>query len=169
MCVEGGLCGILSFERLVGVRSSWVGVRSLCVEDAWLCAGHASAVSANASELVRNRARRRPSIDATPSYHAWTAHVWRWTFHWHPLTIIYKTDECVDVRDRSDSDSSVIVNNTCAVHARFMRDSSVISVPRHPKILVNFSTHKPNLCVICGWFVRDRLCDWPFTEHQNIY
>ena len=55
--------------------------RSVCVEYAWLCAGHGSAVSAYASELVRNRARPRPSTDAPPSYHAWTAHVSR-SFNW---------------------------------------------------------------------------------------
>jgi len=59
----------------VGVRYSWVGVRSLCVAYAWLCPGHASAVSAYASELVQNRARPRPSSEAPPSYHDWTAHV----------------------------------------------------------------------------------------------
>jgi len=68
MCVEGGLCVILSSELFEkSVCYSWVGVRSLCVEYAWLCAGHASAVSAYASELVRNRARPRPSTDAPPS------------------------------------------------------------------------------------------------------
>jgi len=87
MCVEAGLCVISSFERLkknsdaqLHVRRcgySWVGVRSLCVEYARLCAGHASAVSGYASELVRNRARPHPSTDAPPSYHAWTAHVSR--------------------------------------------------------------------------------------------
>jgi len=45
---------------------------------------------------------------------------------------------CVDVRDMS-----VIVNDTCAVHAWFMRDKSVISVLETPKIKqVHFSTHK---------------------------
>jgi len=83
MCVEGGLCVILSFERFKKfpthnlLRYSWVGVRSLCVEYVWLCAGHASAVSAYASDLVRNSARPRPSTDAPPSHHAWTAHVSR--------------------------------------------------------------------------------------------
>jgi hypothetical protein len=91
MCLEGGLCVILSFERFkifpthVGVRNSWVGMHSLCVEYVWLCAGHASAVSAYASELVRNRIRPRPSTDAPRSYHAWTAHVLR-NFHWQLLT-----------------------------------------------------------------------------------
>jgi len=66
MCVEGGLRVILSLIgskhfRRVRVRYLWVGVRSLCVEYAWLCAGHVSAVSAYESELVRNRARPRPS------------------------------------------------------------------------------------------------------------
>jgi len=79
MCVEGGLCVILSFRRFkkFGVRYSWFGVRSLCVGYAGLYAGHASAVSIYKSELVRNRARPRPSTDALPSYYAWTAHVLR--------------------------------------------------------------------------------------------
>jgi hypothetical protein len=52
------------------------------------------------------------------------------------------------------SDSSVInfVTDTCAVHAWFVSDF----YPRRPEKLVNFSTHKPNLCVICEWFVRFR-------------
>ena len=54
------------------------------------------------------------------------------------------------------SDSSVIVNYMCAVHAWFVSDF----YSRHPEKLVTFSTHKPNLCVICDWFVRDR--DLPF-------
>jgi hypothetical protein len=66
----------------VYVRNSLVGVRSLCVKYAWLCAGHASAVSAYALELVRNRARPRPSTDTPRSYHAWTTHV-SCLFHWH--------------------------------------------------------------------------------------
>ena len=47
----------------VSVRNSSVGMRSLCVEYAWLCVGHSSAVSAYASEVVRNRARPRSSTD----------------------------------------------------------------------------------------------------------
>jgi len=175
------------------VRYSRVGVRSLCVEYAWLWAGHASAVSAYASELIQNRARPRPSTDAPPSYHAWTAHVSR-SFHWHPLTKVLVCGTfancacldalrhwfmrracvecsrnttpyllvCVDVRD-----ISLIVNDTCAVHAWFVSDFC----PRHPKNLVNFSrtsTHKPNLCVFCKWFVPDRLCDWPLTWLGNV-
>ena len=68
-------------------------------------------------------------------------------------------------RDRYFSGSSVIVNDTCAVHALLMRDSSVISIPDTPKswsISRRTSTHKPNLCMLCEWFVRDQLCDWPF-------
>ena len=101
VCASKAVCAWFEFwtvqnfsdaQLCVGVRNSCVGVRCLCVEYAWLCAGHASAVSAYASELVRNRARPRPSTDAPRSYHAWTAHISR-SFHWHSLTITYKTDE----------------------------------------------------------------------------
>ena len=77
MCIKGGLCLILSFERFkktsdakvcVDVRYLGVGVRTF--EIARICARHASAVSAYALELVRNRARPRPSTDAPISYHA---------------------------------------------------------------------------------------------------
>jgi hypothetical protein len=47
----------------------------------------------------------------------------------------------------------------------YVRDSCVIRqwfLPLTPrKISQRTSTHKPNLCVICEWFMRDRLCDWP--------
>jgi len=44
-------------------------------------------------------------------------------------------------RARYFSDSSVTVHDTCAVHAWFMRDSSVISTPDTPTFF-QFSTHK---------------------------
>jgi hypothetical protein len=115
----------------------------------------------NASELARNRTRPRPSTDAPRSYHAWTAHVSR-SFHWQSRTkrgtfakcacsdafrqwfirracvgCSWKTAayllDCVDVHDMS-----VIVSDTCAVHAWFISDF----YPRHPEKLVNFLTHK---------------------------
>ena len=191
-------------QLCVGVRNSCVGVRCLCVEYAWLCAGHALAVSAYASELVRNRARPRPSTDAPRSYHAWTAHISRsfhWhprnesacTWNVHEACVFGRAPSVIHAsgvrrmfveyctvfarmrrRARYVSDSSVIVSDTCAVHAWFMRDSSVISIPDTPKnwsISRRTSTHKPNLCVICEWFVRDRLCDssWPTDEQFPTY
>ena len=70
-----------NLQLCIGVRYLCVGVRRLCVEYAWLCAVPASAVSAYASDLVRNCARSRPSTYAPPSYHTWTAHVSR-SFLW---------------------------------------------------------------------------------------
>ena len=186
MCIEAGLCVISSFERLkkirrttvrrraycnswVGVRYSWVGVRSLCVEYGWLCAGHASPVSAYASELVRN-------ITHEPrTYHVYreTKVLVRGTFAIHASDMRRMLVEYCTVfarmrrRARYFSDSSVIVNYTCSVHAWFMRDSSVISTPDTTKIWSisrRKSTHKPNLSVICEWFVLDRLCGWPFND-----
>ena len=71
-------------------------------------------------------------------------------------------------RARYFIDLSVIVNDTCAVYAWFMRDSSVISIP-DTRIIWSLSrrtsTHKRIMCVICEWFVRDRLCHRPFRQH----
>ena len=121
------------------------------LEYAWLCARHTLAVSAYASELVRNRTRPRPSTDAPRSYHAWTAHVSR-SFHWHPLTITYKTAH-MRWRARYVSDSSVIVSNMCVIHAWFMRDSSVISTPWPPEIIGQFLDAQARTNPICAWFV----------------
>jgi len=41
----------------------------------------------------------------------------------------------------------VIVNDTCAIHARFMRDSSAISTPDTPTIL-SISRFVSDSCVI---------------------
>jgi len=147
----------------VGVRYSWIGVRSLCVEYAWLCAVHASAVSAYASELVRNRARPRPSTDAPPSYHAWTAHASRSSWNGSVWKRFVSDRACVASRTvfarirrraRYFSDSSVIVNETCAVHAWFMRDSSGISTPDTPKISRSLDA-QARTNPICAWFVSD--------------
>ena len=151
-------------------------VRSLCVEYAWLCAGHASAVSA--SELVRNRAC--PLL-----YYTWTAHILR-SFHWHPLTITYKTHECVFGRALSVIHASGVrwmFVEYYTVFARMRRRACqwfvsdclwyvrglcvirqwCLSPTPHKiwSISRRTSTHKPNLCVICEWFV---LCDWPFKD-----
>jgi hypothetical protein len=167
-------------QLCVGVRNSWVGVRSLCVKYAWLWAGHASAVSAYASELVRNRARQRPSTDAPLSYHAWTAHVSR-SFHWQSLTKLERSRSvrvwtrsvsdscvgcswntapylivCVDVRDMSVIVYKWYVRASCVILQWFLPQDTL----KNWSISRRTSTHKPNLCVICEWFVRDRLCDW---------
>jgi hypothetical protein len=158
-------------QLCVGVRNSWVGVRSLCVKYVWLCAGHALAVSTYASELVRNRARPRSSTDTPRSHYAWSARLTR-SFHWHPLPITYvrKVIHMSGVcrvyvkyctvfarmrrRVRYINDSSVIVSDTCAVDSWFVSDF----YPRHPEKLVDFSTHKHtetesvrDLWVIRGW------------------
>jgi len=74
-------------------------------------------------------------------------------------------------RARYFSNSSVIVNDTCAVRAWFMRNSSGISTPDTQKkwsISRPTSMHKPDLCMICEWFVRVQLCDWPFMLRSQI-
>jgi len=96
MCVESGLCVILSLEQLkkLGVRYSWVGVHSLCVEYAWLCVGHASAVSAYASELVRNRARPHPFNDFHIMHEQRTYLVHSTDIHWLLLTKLAYASTC---------------------------------------------------------------------------
>jgi len=143
------------------VRYSWVDVHRLFVEYAWIWAGNTSANSAYASELVWNRARPRSSTDALPSYHPWIAHVSQnesactWNVHevcvfWCAPSVIHAMgvhqmfmEYCtvfahMSLRARYFSDLSVIVNDTCAVHAWFVSDF----YPWHPKIVVNFLTHK---------------------------
>jgi len=136
MCVEGGLCVILSFERLNKIRPRlcvdvlflWVGVRSLCVEYAWLCAEHASAASAYASKLVRNRARPCPPTDTPPLYHAWTAHVSR-SFPWCSSTVRVWTRPVSDSCIGRASNVCVILHricsykSTCAIFQWFVSDS----------------------------------------------
>jgi len=177
MCVKGGLCVILSFERLK------------------LFVIHESACVVNASSM-RDYARdtRRPSVLMRRNRFE-TAHV-----HVRPLTPhLYITHEprayhvycgtkllirgtfvkracldalrqwfmrcacvecswntapyllvCVDVRD-----ISVIRQWLYMIRARFMRDLCVIRqwfLPPTPRHLFNSrrsSTHKPNQCVIC--------------------
>jgi len=105
MCVAGYLCVIWV------LRYSWVGVRSLCVEYAWLYAGHASAVSAYASELVRSCALHvRPlTLHLHITHNQRTYHVHSTDIHWLLLT--------KRRRARYISDSSVVVNDTCALYA----------------------------------------------------
>jgi len=143
------------------VRYSWVGVRSLCVEYASLCAGHESAVSAYASELVQNRARPRPSTDAPPSYHARTAHVSRAFVDMRGTKVhvrgTFAKRACLDALRQwfmrracvkcswnttpyllvcvDVRDMSVI---PCAVHAWFVS----VFCPRNLNKLVNFLTYK---------------------------
>jgi len=134
--------------------------------------GHALAVSAYASELVQNRTRPlTPHLCITHEQRTYHVHstdirkactcvdaLSQWFMHWACVKCSWNTRPyllvCVDMRDMP-----VIVNHTCAVHAWFVSDFC----PRHPNNLVNFSMHKPNLCVLCEWFVRDRLCDWPLS------
>jgi len=181
------------------LRYPWVGVRSLCVEYAWLCAGHVSAVSAYPSELVRNRARPHPSTDVPPSYHAWTAHVSRLSRNG---SLYLEGSRSVRVRTRSVSDSCVgrasnvrgilhricsyastcaifqwIVSdckNTCAVNAWFMRDSSMICTSDTPNSWSSSrhtSTHKHAQTQICAWFVSDSCVIGCVTGplHRNIW
>ena len=151
------------------MRYLWVGVCSLCIKYAWLCV----------SEYVWE-----PRMSTSVHWHPTFISRMNSTrlFQWHPLTVakraclealhqwfmrqacykcLWNTTTyllvCLHVRDMS-----VIVNETCIVHAWFMCDSLVISVPDTPKIWSISqctSTHKPNLCVIREWFVRDRMCD----------
>jgi len=176
MCVKGALCVILSFERFKkNPRYSCVGVRSLCVEYAWLCSGHASAVSAYASELVRTAHVPCTSTDAPSSYHAWTAHISRSSRNESACTWIFR-EACVFGRAPSVIHTSAVrrmfqwfvsdckwyVRGSCVIHAWFVCDF----FPRHPEHLVNFSTHKhkPNLCVISECYLRDWMCDWPLKK-----
>jgi len=70
------------------------------------------------------------------------------------LVEYYTVFACMLRRLRYVSDSSVIVNETCMVHAWFVSDFC----PWHPKNLVNFSMNKHaqtqfvrDLWVICAW------------------
>jgi len=56
------------------------------------------------------------------------------------------------------SDCKWYMRGSCVIHAWFVE---VIFSPDTPKIWSiswQTSTHKPNLCVICEWFVPDRPC-----------
>jgi len=130
---------------------------------AWLCAEHASTASAYASELVRNRVSRMNSaritfIPLTFAKRSCFYALRRWFMRRVCVECSWNTSPyllvCDDVHDMS-----VFVNDTCAVHAWFVSNFCL----RHPENLVNFSTYKPNLCMICEWFGRDRLCDWSYT------
>ena len=57
-------------------------------------------------------------------------------------------------RARYVSDSSVIVNDTCAVPALFTPDSSVISTPT-PRTIGQFLDAQARTNSICAWFVSD--------------
>jgi hypothetical protein len=77
--------------------------------------------------LVRGTFAKRASLDALLQWFLRRACV-GYSWNTAPYLLV-----CVDVRDMS-----VIVSNTCAVHAWFVSDL----YPRHPEKLVNFSTHK---------------------------
>ena len=108
------------------------------------------------------------STEAPPSYQAWTAHLSR-SFHWHLLTIAKRKclymERCVFRRAspviyalgvrwifieyyavfarmrqcaRYVSDCKWYLHCSCVIRAWFVSDFC----PRHPKNLVNFSTHK---------------------------
>ena len=136
-------------------------MRSLCVKYAWLCAGRASVISAYAPELVRNRTCPRPSTDAPPSYHTWTAHVSR-SFHLRSRSVHVWTRSVSDscVRRASNvrgilhricsyallcvicqwfvSECKWYVHGLCMIHAWFVSNFC----HRHLRNVVNFSTHK---------------------------
>jgi len=128
--------------------------------------------SSYASELVWNHARPSPSTDAQPSYHTWTAHVSRslwngsactWNVReacvFRQMFVEYCTIfACMCRRVWYVSDSSVIVIDMCAVNAWFVSDF----YPRHPKNLVNFSTHKhaQTQSVRDLWVIRAWLAVW---------
>ena len=150
-------------QLCICVCYSWVGVCSLCVEYASLCAWLSLAFSACALELIRNRALPCLSTDAPPNYitHEQSTHE-QCTYH------VYFTDiggtfakrACLDVLRQGFMrracvecswnttqymlvcidvlDMSVIVNDTCAVHAWLVSNFC----PWHPQNWVNFSTHK---------------------------
>jgi len=119
------------------VRYSWVGVRSLCVEYAWLCDGHALAVSTYASDLDRNRARPRRSTDAPPSYNACTAHVSRSCAERKCLYVV-----------RSQSER---------VWTHSVGDSCVGRTSNNRGILLSICSYV-STCTTCQWFVSD--CKW---------
>jgi len=129
---------------------------------------------------VRTGLKPCMSTVAPPSFYAWTMHVSRSSWNesactWNireacvfgraPPMIHAKGVRLIFVeyctvfarmrqRVRYFSDSSVIVNDTCVVHAWFMRDSSVISTPDTLKILdaqARTNQSVQNLWMICAW------------------
>ena len=120
MCVEGGLCVILSFERFIkfpahNCASVCVIHESACVVYASSVRDYASAISAYASELVRNHAR-----PLTPHLHI--THEPR-TYH------VHSTDN-VD----SESACSWNVHEACV----FGRAPSVIHVSGVRRMFVEY-------------------------------
>jgi hypothetical protein len=195
MCVKGGMCVILSLEQFeifpthhcFGVRYLWVCMRSLCIEYAWLSAGHASAVSAYASELVGNCARPSTTPHVHITHEPRTYHVYSTDIHWQSLTKLEHLQSvrvwthsvsdscvrcswntapyllvCVDVRDLS-----VIVSDKSAVHAWFVSDF----YPRHSEKLVNFSTckHAQTQSVRDLWVIRAWSAVWLALNTVQIY
>jgi len=177
MCVECGLCVILSFERLkknsaarlyVGVRYSWVGVRSLCVEYAWLCAGHASTFSAYKCVGTGSKPRTSTSVHWRPTFISRMNRA-RITLIEERTCLYVECSRSVHVLTRSVSDSCVwrasnvrgILHRICSYASTctifqwfvsdckwYVRDSCAIHAwfvsdfyPRHPDNFVNFSTH----------------------------
>jgi hypothetical protein len=158
MCVEGGLCVILSFEQFkifpthssVLVRNSWVGVHCLC---------------------VRTDSKPRMSVHWHPTF---ISRMNRAHIAFIPLTITYKTclyverSRSVHVWTRSVSDScvgyswntapyllvcvnvhimSVIVSNTCVIRQWI--------IPPTLRKIGQFLDAQARTIPICAWFVSD--------------
>jgi len=134
---------------LNGVRYSWVDVRSLCVESSglmrrnWFETTHVH-VRPLTAHLRRNSARTNVSRP----------------FHWHPLTVTYKTDVCVDV-----SDCKWYVCGSCVIQAWFVSD---FCPPTHQKF-GQFLDAQIQSVLICELIVCDRLCDWPFISYMYTF
>jgi len=138
MCVEGGLCVILSFKRFktcdaqlcVGVRYSWVGVRSLYVELRDYAGG-----TRRPSVLMRRNSKPRKSV------------------HWHPTfisrmnrkRITYIAErKCLYV-ERSQS---------VRVWTRFVSDSCVGRASNVREIVHRICSYA-STCAIFQWLVSD--------------
>jgi hypothetical protein len=166
MCVEGGLCVILSFERFKIFPTH--NYASVCVIHASACVDYASSMCDYAWDTRRPSVLMRRNWSETAQEHVrpLTPHVH--ITHEPRTYYVHSTDNhgtfakraCLDAlrqwfmrrmfveycivfarmrpRARYVSDSSVIVSDMCAVHAWFVSDF----YPRHLEKLVNLSTHK---------------------------
>jgi len=116
-------------------------------------------------ETGSNRARPRPSTDA----HLHITHEPR-TYHiYHRTKVLvrgtFAKRACLDsLRQWFMRRACIECSWNTQRISSYALKCAIFLPPKSCSMSRRTSTHKPNLCVVCAWFVRDRLCDWPLTN-----
>jgi len=186
MCVKGGLCVILSLERFK--NSVCVIHESACVVYASSTRDYARDTR-RSTVLMRRNWFKTAHVHVPPltphlhitheqrTYHVYFTDVREACVFGRAPSVIYAPGvrrmfvEYYTVFVRMRRPARYVRDCKWYVRARFMRDSCVIRqwfLSPTPKTFGQIFDAQARtntfMCVICEWFVRDRLCDWPLRR-----